>query len=367
MKLLICCNHSFPHVGGAETVIQSIAEGLVSKWNWEVYVTSFTIPNPIRRNGVILLPCSQDYNQFLTTISSIRPDHVFIYGDVFKHLPEIIRSPKSIDLPISIALVGMNKIWWDDFLFDSFCKNKDSFNIIVHSKEYFDYQVCESQGFDVSVIPNGISLNDFSDTGINFRNKYNFDDEELLLLCVANFFPEKGYEILSSVIESISNNAQRKFRMCVIASSVNHPASISLEEKFRSDISDLSCTVLKNIRREDVIAAFKSSDLFVFPSFKEVAPIVLLESMASSLPFVSFDVGNTEEYGHEAGIVVKRESLSPDDIYPTLNDINKFSGVIIDLMNDDIRRNKIGEKGRSIAEHRYDWNTILPLYHDIFN
>ena len=52
---------------------------------------------------------------------------------------------------------------------------------------------------------------------------------------------------------------------------------------------------LKKIERDEIVDAYKRSDIFLFTSRIECSPLVIFESAAAGLPFFSLKVGNTEE------------------------------------------------------------------------
>ena len=52
--------------------------------------------------------------------------------------------------------------------------------------------------------------------------------------------------------------------------------------------------LMTDMSRADIISAFFSSNLFVFASHVEYSPLVLFESVAAGLPFLSVPVGNAQ-------------------------------------------------------------------------
>ena len=64
MKLGICCNHSYPHCGGSERIIQQIAESMSNKYHHKVDILSFSIKKTLYNNNVKLIPCLKDSNKF---------------------------------------------------------------------------------------------------------------------------------------------------------------------------------------------------------------------------------------------------------------------------------------------------------------
>lgn len=85
------------------------------------------------------------------------------------------------------------------------------------------------------------------------------------------------------------------------------------------------------------------ADIFVFPTYNDCFPLVLLEAMAHSLPCVSTDEGaiaNIIDDGR-TGLIVKKKD--PQDLADKLEL----------LMNDKALRQQMGEAGRRKYENEY--------------
>lgn len=364
-KLIIGVNHSYPDsTGGSEKVVLQISEGLVSNFGYECTILSNSIKQEKRINGVDIKRCSTVYSDFISQLDSLHPDHLFVYGDLFHQWGFVLQNNK-LPLSKSIALVGMNGMIANKFLFDKFKKNKDSFSVITHSDNYQDFQECSKNSINVNVIPNGINLKEF-DIQNNFRQKYNIVDKNIIL-CVSNFFPGKGQEFLIPIFEKLQNK-----RKDFIAVFISSNSSWNIVEARRRSImnkvnsSKFNSLFLNNIPREDVISAFLSADVFVFPSQKEVAPLVILESMASRTPWISLPVGNVEKL--KGGIIInsnKKEldgSLSYDD-----NIYQLFCDEIDKLLSDDKLKCALSYNGRKQIEEEYDFREIIKLYDKVFS
>ncbi len=122
---------------------------------------------------------------------------------------------------------------------------------------------------------------------------------------------------------------------------------------------------LRNIPREDVISAFKNSSIYLNLSFKEVASLILYESRASSLPFITMDTGNSIE--QKGGIVIKNPNMDKKGYKIVDNQIiDKYVDSIIKLLTDIELRNKLIKEGQKDIE-KLDWKNIVPIYDEVFN
>ena len=99
----------------------------------------------------------------------------------------------------------------------------------------------------------------------------------------------------------------------------------------------------------------ENSNVFLFPTEKEVAPIVLLESMAASLPWISADVGNAR--GLEGGKVV---SAQKDSRYHSVFD-ERVKSLFAKGISGLLAQPTVGDDGRRQVE-TMTWDKILPRY-----
>lgn len=106
----------------------------------------------------------------------------------------------------------------------------------------------------------------------------------------------------------------------------------------------------------------KKIDLLVLSSISEAQPLVILEGLASEIPFVSTDVGACKEllYGNEqdklgkAGIIVP--PFSPKEM----------SEAIIKLYKNRELLYKMGKIGRKRIEKYYTKESFIKQYRDLY-
>jgi glycosyltransferase involved in cell wall biosynthesis len=72
--------------------------------------------------------------------------------------------------------------------------------------------------------------------------------------------------------------------------------------KVQSRYPEISVYFLENFSRPEVVSAFKCCDVLLLSATAETQPIVILEAMACSKPFISTDTGCVSEL--QGGIVV---------------------------------------------------------------
>lgn len=105
------------------------------------------------------------------------------------------------------------------------------------------------------------------------------------------------------------------------------------------------------VPREQMPSRYAEADVFVFPSFEEGMPNVVLEAMASGLPIVATDI-----YGHR-GLVEdgKNGFLVP------VGDAQAIREALARLTEDDGLREKMGRASRAKAE-QYSWERTARTY-----
>ena len=103
--------------------------------------------------------------------------------------------------------------------------------------------------------------------------------------------------------------------------------------------------------REEVVSAVKEADLLVITSSREAAPVVLLESMAAGIPWVSLRVGSVED--NVGGVVV--------------DSAEEMAGVVRELLKSPADRNKLGAAGRVRADKAHRWERIASLHLELYN
>jgi glycosyltransferase involved in cell wall biosynthesis len=366
-KLVIGVNHSYPEsTGGSEKVVQQIAEGLSSQFGYECFIFSNTAKQERIINGVVIKKCSMVLSDFLNQLNKIKPDHFFIYGDLFYQWPLILSNTKKLLFSKSIALVGMNNMLSNNFLFSQFKKTINDFSVITHSDNYQDFIECKNNSIPVSVIPNGINLDEFNIVNNNFRKKYNVTDKNIIL-CVSNFFPGKGQEFLAPIFERLYKK-RKDFIVIFISSNCSWNIVESRRKNITNKINLLqfNSLFLNNIPREDVISAFLSSDVFVFPSQKEVSPLVILESMASRTPWISLPVGNVNKL--KGGFIIDSNKKDIDGLMLYSDDVYQlFCDGIDRLLSDDKLKKILSYEGRKQIEEEYDFREIIKMYDKFFS
>ena len=289
MRLVVGVNHAAPfHVGGSEKVVQQITESMTSDFDMDCHVITRFANKSVTHNGVHVEPMKDDSQQFINQVNALKPDHFLVYSDSFHHWPTVVRQAEAFKCSKSVALVGMNHMRSREELFRLFRRKHEQFTVITHSDNYLDFKQCNSFDIPVRVIPNAIDMSEFEDHGFSFREKYKIPSSKKIILCVSNFFPGKGQEHLLHILKKLKNKGH-DFVAVFICTPVNFRPAEVMRQRFSQQIkrAGFDYKILVSIPREDTTQAFLEADVFAFPSQIEVAPLVMLESMAAGLPLVA--------------------------------------------------------------------------------
>lgn len=370
MKLLVCTNFAQPfHTGGAERIVQQITESFVRKG----FVSTVFCQHgdaPRLYNGVNVVPVGNlNDSQFIEKVIEENVDHLFVYSDWFFMWPAILSNLHRLHMPKSIGLVGMNRmrssIPSNKSVSDLFRKQHDQFSVIAHADNYIDSVTCKEWGIPVKIIHNSVDLSEFQKSDFDFKNYYGIKTEKMLL-CVSNFFPGKGQEYLVPIISRLAAN-HKDFTFVFISSTLAFQPGNRHRDFVKSSCERMGIPVkfISDIPREHVVQSYFACDAFVFPSQQECGPIVVLEAMAASKPWIAIDVGHISQL--KGGICIKSFVPNGDKVSFGVDISSAFLKGIDKLLTDKNLRDSFGAEGRKNVEEEYNWDKVKDQYSSFFH
>lgn len=112
---------------------------------------------------------------------------------------------------------------------------------------------------------------------------------------------------------------------------------------------------------ELTIDAYQATDIFLMPSTAEAFGMMAIEAMACGKPCIIFDSESTS---------LPEVTFAPDGaVAVPMKDSSALANAISDLVDDRAKREKIGQRARSLALRHYDVklhvDRIINLYHEI--
>ena len=163
----------------------------------------------------------------------------------------------------------------------------------------------------ISVIPNGINLNNFTgiDRDYDFRRRFAMDNEKIILY-VGRLVYEKGVQHLISAMPKILENYHDS--KLVIAGK----GGMIDELKSQVESMGLSNKVYFTgyLNQKEVQKMYKCADVAVFPSTYEPFGIVALEAMLAGIPTVVSDIGGLNEIVEHGVNGMKSYTGNPNSI-----------------------------------------------------
>lgn len=363
MKLAIAVNHSYPHVGGSETVTKQIAEGLTSKHGFDCTIFSTTTKTPFNHNGVRYRNCFNNHIELLKQING-KFDRLLVYSDLFIHWPRLIHDISAVHCPVILAPVGLNGGLRKSVIMSRIKQQKDKLKFIVHTEGYHDERILKDIGGEVYCIPNAIDLKEFDDCEeIDVLEKYNISKDKANILNVSNFFPDKGQELLPSIMAGIEG----KVNVILISSTRSYALNNQLRGKTKRmfESSGVNGIFLEEIPRNEIVNFYRQCDVFAFPSLIESFGIVPMEAMACGTPWVSFPVGNMKNF--KGGKLVD-SGFSVDlngRIRTNPEGIIQFGNNIASLIEYNDMARQIGIEGRKQIEQEYALDVVVDKYKEV--
>lgn len=300
-------------------------------------------------------------------------------------------------------------------------------HLIFYASQYRDIEFAKRHGLtNWSILPNGASEEEFKVAKqSSFRRRYGLSDTELLFLTVGSPSSMKGHRELVEAF-GLADFAGRPARLFINAGASlprirsSSRLSIKAREYWRviqdirekagwasafghmifgvlnkfgckagpyrcqqpvpqKDVNDDLTTwiakihkqsatkqvVLTDLPRAELIQAYMSADLFVFTSCVEYSPLVLFESAAAGVPFLSVPVGNAAEIAEWTGAGVICPAPQDERGY-TRVDPQRFADQWAQLVSDPIRLRALGRTGRERWHSRFTWQIIVEQYEKCF-
>jgi len=187
------------------------------------------------------------------------------------------------------------------------------------------------------VVRNGISLDDISQSKVNFKEKYEIKND--FILFVGRFNKVKGIDVLLHAWSSLKNNLEIKDTKLVIMG-----VDFGFEEEMYKIIDNLKINdrviVIKNPPREDVLASYSECQFLVLPSRWELSPLTPLEGFAFRKTIISttaHGIPHTIKNGENAILV------EPDNPF-------QLSKAILKLIKDGNLRTEYGNAGYQLVQ-----------------
>jgi glycosyltransferase involved in cell wall biosynthesis len=356
LRILATVERYAPAIGGAERVVQRIAEGLARRGH-EVHVLTGGASAQAELNGVTVHRVAVTGNEargmqgdtvaVLEAIAAVSPDLVFNYAaqtwatDLCFALLARRDRPRMVLAPCGFS--GLGKRRYRRY-FDAMPARLRSYDaLILHSSVYQDWDFATAAGAQqLVVVPNGadppVAVDSTATSASAGRS---------LAVTVGSHVVSKGHAQFARIVREMART--RPLTGTIVA-----PRRHGLDALRGCQLACQTRARAQSMQLVDgspagaVQSAIAAADLFLFTSQVECAPLVILEAMAAATPWVSYDVGNVSELA--GGLV----AANPRELRCAAEEIL------------DGGRAELGAEGHAAwaAEHR--WEAIVGQYESVF-
>ena len=208
-----------------------------------------------------------------------------------------------------------------------------------------------SNGIDTSIFdPNLVE----DEVKSKLRNELNINNNDTVLLYVGRIVKDKG---INELVTAFNNIIDDSLKLILVGGMhKNDPISKTSKEIIETNNRIKVVGIKRN-----VIDYYAIADVFVFPSYREGFPNVLLEACSMGLPCVVTNINGNNEIIQDGinGLIVEPR------------DANGLEIAIRNIINSSINSDNIKQQNREIIRKNYErkklWENILDEYKNLKN
>ncbi len=203
-----------------------------------------------------------------------------------------------------------------------------------YEKEIFSQYAANTK---IAVVKNGISLDEIYQSNVDFRKKYEINEDYVLF--IGRFNKVKGIDILLQAWNLIKNNDEIQNKKLVIMG-----VDFGFETEMQKMIDTLeiknSVIVIKKPPREDVLAAYSACQFLALPSRWELSPLTPLEGFAfkkTTISTTAHGIPHTLKDGENAILVEPGNHI-------------QLAEAILELLKNKKKRDDYGNAGYNLVQ-----------------
>lgn len=205
-----------------------------------------------------------------------------------------------------------------------------------------------------TIIPNGFELNRFKfypQARNEIRRQLNIAEFEKLIITVGRWDIQKDYYTLFDALFDVAKE-QTNFKLLMIGTNLDY-SNKELVELINTN--GLQENIILLGRRNDIPELLSAADFYISSSMGESFSNSIGEAMATELPCIVTDVGDSKIIVDDCGIIVDSKNSG------------ELASAIIQLIKSkSISREKIGEKCRNTIIERYSINNVVEQYEVLY-
>jgi glycosyltransferase involved in cell wall biosynthesis len=199
------------------------------------------------------------------------------------------------------------------------------------------------------LLRSGVDLERFRHaTPIDFRERLGLGPDRFIVAKIANFRPQKDHPTLFRAIAELPTELQRRLLVVLVGSTT---ADASYFASCMDMVQSLGIGDSIEVvgESDDAPGVLAGADAALLSSKNETGPLVVLEYMASGLPFIATDTGEITHAVRDLGV----------GFVPTPRDHRALADALTTLLTmSEAERRTMGEWGRQVAAETFDQRLV---------
>jgi glycosyltransferase involved in cell wall biosynthesis len=218
------------------------------------------------------------------------------------------------------------------------------------------------------VIPLGLDLDKFQlnteEKRIRFRKEFGVGEGEVVITIIGRLVPVKNHILFLEALHHILQNTSKRIKAFIVGD-----GETRRELEMKAEELEIKYSSEKSFRhphplvftswRHDVDVINAGSDIIALTSLNEGTPVSLIEAQAAGKPIVATKVGGV------ADVVLEAETALLSDV----NDTGGFCKNLLQLVEDENLRIKLGGKGSAHVMQQYSYHRLVKdmsaLYYEL--
>jgi glycosyltransferase involved in cell wall biosynthesis len=190
----------------------------------------------------------------------------------------------------------------------------------------------------------------------DLKSKYNIQPSDFVFCFIGRLVGDKGINELINVFDNLPKNSKCKLLLVGMQEPELDPLTANCLEIIHNNKNIISLGY-----QDDVRVALAASNVFVFPSYREGFPNVVMQAQSMGVPCIVSDINGCNELvtHQESGLIVpvKNETALQEAMYILMNDTEKCKSFA------SIARENILQH----YEQSQVWNYILKEYKQLLS
>lgn len=173
------------------------------------------------------------------------------------------------------------------------------------------------------------------------------------LLCVGETQPRKNIHGLITAYSELPLSVRKNLHLVIAGNSKRHEYREMLFSLVQKKNLRDCVHFFTNVSHSDLVKLYNAAHAFIYPSFLEGFGIPVAEAMSCGCPVLTSSISSLPEVGGDAAL------------YTDPNDTDEFKDKLRLIIEDDLLRQKLREKG-FIQAAKFNWKNTVELTHAVY-